>query len=114
MSEKMTRKELKAPDEFQKIGAQAVPLLVQHQKTLVIGTTGHTDTQISTIRHAASQIPIVFAPNYSIGVNTLFWLTRKAAGKPVFEIAQVAAKVLQIRAQGRTDRALGTDEEWDK
>src|SRR5438105_3825230 len=32
---KLTRKELKAPDEFQRIGAQAVPLLVQHQKTIV-------------------------------------------------------------------------------
>jgi len=37
MSDKLTRKELKAPDEFQRIGAQAVPLLVQHQKTIVIG-----------------------------------------------------------------------------
>jgi tetratricopeptide (TPR) repeat protein len=33
----MTRKELKAPDEFQKLGAQAVPLLVQHQKSIVAG-----------------------------------------------------------------------------
>jgi tetratricopeptide (TPR) repeat protein len=35
MSDKMTKKELRTPDEFQKIGAQAVPLLVQHQKALV-------------------------------------------------------------------------------
>lgn len=47
-------------------------------KTLVIGTTGHDDIQRQAI-HAASEItPIVFAPNYSVGVNTLFWLTRKA------------------------------------
>jgi 4-hydroxy-tetrahydrodipicolinate reductase len=45
----------------------------------VIGTTGHTDLQIAAIRHAANTIPIVYAPNYSVGVNTLFWLTRKAA-----------------------------------
>ncbi len=30
------------------------------------------------MRDAARFIPIVFAPNFSIGVNTLFWLTRKA------------------------------------
>ena len=36
MSDKMTRKELKAPDQFQKLGNEAVPLLVQHQKTIVI------------------------------------------------------------------------------
>jgi tetratricopeptide (TPR) repeat protein len=35
MSDKMSRKELKAPDEFQKLGAQALPFFVQHQKTIV-------------------------------------------------------------------------------
>jgi tetratricopeptide (TPR) repeat protein len=35
MSDKLTRKELKAPDEFQKLGAQALPFFVQHQKTVV-------------------------------------------------------------------------------
>jgi 4-hydroxy-tetrahydrodipicolinate reductase len=48
-------------------------------KTLVIGTTGHTDEQVAAIREAAKSIPVVFAPNFSVGVNTLFWLTRKAA-----------------------------------
>lgn len=47
-------------------------------KTLVIGTTGHSQTQVDAIRSASAHIPIVFAPNFSIGVNTLFWLTRKA------------------------------------
>jgi 4-hydroxy-tetrahydrodipicolinate reductase len=53
-------------------------LCVEQRKTLVIGTTGHTDGQVSAIKEAAAHIPIVFAPNYSVGVNTLFWLTRKA------------------------------------
>ena len=52
---------------------------VEGKKTLVIGTTGHTDAQVAAIKHSAAHIPLVFAPNYSIGVNTLFWLTRKAA-----------------------------------
>lgn len=51
---------------------------IEAKKTLVIGTTGHTDAQVAAIKHASAHIPIVFAPNYSIGVNTLFWLTRKA------------------------------------
>ena len=46
---------------------------------LVIGTTGHTDAERDAIHHAATQLPIVFASNYSVGVNTLFWLTRHAA-----------------------------------
>ncbi len=51
---------------------------VAQKKPLVIGTTGHTDEERSAIYEAAKQIPIVFASNYSVGVNTLFWLTRKA------------------------------------
>ncbi len=45
---------------------------------MVIGTTGHTDTELAHIRAAAAKLPVVFAPNFSVGVNTLFWLTRKA------------------------------------
>jgi 4-hydroxy-tetrahydrodipicolinate reductase len=50
-----------------------------HKKALVIGTTGHSDTEKSQILNFKSQIPMVWASNYSTGVNTLFWLTRKAA-----------------------------------
>src|SRR5882757_5117235 len=48
-------------------------------KPLVIGTTGHDDAQRAAIVASAARIPIVFAPNFSVGVNTLFWLTQKAA-----------------------------------
>ena len=51
----------------------------QNKKLLVIGTTGHSDAEVANIKNAASQIAIVFAPNFSVGVNTLFFLTRKAA-----------------------------------
>ncbi len=52
---------------------------VAHEKPLVIGTTGHSADQTNRIAIAAKTIPIVIAPNFSVGVNTLFWLTRKAA-----------------------------------
>lgn len=58
---------------------QVVETALKFKKPLVIGTTGHTDTERTLIHEAAKSIPIVFASNYSIGVNTLFWLTRKAA-----------------------------------
>ena len=45
---------------------------------LVIGTTGHSDEMRARIRAAAATLPIVYAPNFSVGVNTLFWLTRQA------------------------------------
>ena len=46
---------------------------------MVIGTTGHTDEGKTQISKLKSQIPIVLSANFSTGVNTLFWLTRKAA-----------------------------------
>lgn len=54
-------------------------LCAQHGKALVIGTTGHTDTDKFEITKVIAGIPVVWAPNFSTGVNTLFWLTRKAA-----------------------------------
>jgi 4-hydroxy-tetrahydrodipicolinate reductase len=48
-------------------------------KALVIGTTGHTDAERAEIKAVSTRIPIGFAPNYSIGVNLLFHLTKIAA-----------------------------------
>lgn len=48
-------------------------------KSMVIGTTGHTPEELGRIRTASKQLPIVLASNFSVGVNTLFWLTRRAA-----------------------------------
>ena len=50
-----------------------------HQKALVIGTTGHTDEERAEIGSVANRIPLVFAPNFSAGVNLLFYLTEIAA-----------------------------------
>jgi 4-hydroxy-tetrahydrodipicolinate reductase len=47
-------------------------------KILVIGTTGHNDADRARISEISKKIPVVFAPNFSVGVNTLFWLVRKA------------------------------------
>ncbi len=52
---------------------------IKHGTRLVIGTTGHSDAERAFIHEAAKKIPIVYASNYSVGVNTLFWLTRHAA-----------------------------------
>ena len=52
---------------------------LQHGKSLVIGTTGHSQQQRKTIEEAAHSMPIVLASNFSVGVNVLFWLTQKAA-----------------------------------
>ena len=83
----------------------ALARCVENGKPLVIGTTGHTDTQTACIQHAAGQIPIVFSANYSTGVNTLFWLTRKAAEilGPGFDL-----EVVEMHHRMKKDAPSGT------
>lgn len=54
---------------------------LRHKKAMVIGTTGLTEEQASRIKDASKNIPIVFSPNMSIGVNLLFRLVKEAAAK---------------------------------
>jgi 4-hydroxy-tetrahydrodipicolinate reductase len=62
------------PDAIEEICRAAL----QHRQALVIGTTGHSPEQRRTIEKAAESLPIVFASNFSVGVNVLFALTRRA------------------------------------
>ena len=46
---------------------------------MVIGTTGLTESQLAEVADAAGRIPIVQAPNFSVGVNLLFKLAGEVA-----------------------------------
>lgn len=51
----------------------------KHGVPMVIGTTGFSDAGKQAIADAAQVIPIVFAPNMSVGVNLVFKLLDMAA-----------------------------------
>jgi 4-hydroxy-tetrahydrodipicolinate reductase len=53
--------------------------LVKFKKSAVIGTTGLDESQQEKIKEAARDIPIVFSPNMSIGVNLMFELIKIGA-----------------------------------
>lgn len=78
---------------------------LKQNKRLVIGTTGHTKEQLTSIREASQTLPIVFASNYSVGVNTLFWLTRKACELlgPDFDL-----EVVEMHHRMKKDSPSGT------
>jgi len=59
--------------------ADIAGLCARHKKAIVIGTTGHTNAEKVEVLKFKTKIPMVWASNFSTGVNTLFWLTRKAA-----------------------------------
>lgn len=50
-----------------------------HGKGLVIGTTGFDAAGLDRIRAAAANVPILMAPNMSVGVNVTFRLVEMAA-----------------------------------
>jgi 4-hydroxy-tetrahydrodipicolinate reductase len=52
----------------------------QRGKRIVIGTTGFDDAGKAVITAAAEDMPIMFAPNMSVGVNLCFKLLEIAAG----------------------------------
>lgn len=80
-------------------------LCAQHKKALVIGTTGLSEAEKSKIANLKSKIPIVLSANYSTGVNTLFWLTRKAAEilGPNFDL-----EVVEMHHRSKKDAPSGT------
>ncbi|WP_414040034.1 4-hydroxy-tetrahydrodipicolinate reductase [Acidithiobacillus sp. M4-SHS-6] len=48
-----------------------VAACLQHKTPMVIGTTGFAPEQQETLRAAGQQIPLLLAPNMSVGINVL-------------------------------------------
>ncbi len=90
---------------FHEATAGVAELCVRHHKALVIGTTGHNDAEKARIAKAKAHIPFVWASNYSTGVNTLFWLTRKAAEilGPGFDL-----EIVEMHHRMKKDAPSGT------
>jgi 4-hydroxy-tetrahydrodipicolinate reductase len=80
-------------------------LCAKDKKAVVIGTTGHSPEEKAKIIALQSRIPMVMASNFSTGVNTLFWLTRKAAEilGPGFDL-----EVVEMHHRLKKDAPSGT------
>ncbi|WP_022949936.1 4-hydroxy-tetrahydrodipicolinate reductase [Methylohalobius crimeensis] len=76
-----------------------------HGKRLVIGTTGLSSRDRAAIDAAANTIPIVFAPNMSVGVNLALRLLETAA-KVLGD--DVDVEVLEAHHRHKVDAPSGT------
>jgi 4-hydroxy-tetrahydrodipicolinate reductase len=87
------------------VTAAVAALCARHKKALVIGTTGHSEAERSQINACRADVPMVWASNYSTGVNTLFWLTRKTAEilGPGFDL-----EVVEMHHRHKKDAPSGT------
>jgi len=74
-------------------------------KSMVIGTTGFSDDQLQAINDAASSMPIVFAPNMSVGVNLSLKLLDMAA-RVIGEDADI--EIVEAHHRHKVDAPSGT------
>lgn len=71
----------------------------------VIGTTALSDTEIATLKQAAQRIPVLFAPNMSLGMNLLFALVKQAAA--ILDI-DYDAEIIETHHRHKKDAPSGT------
>ncbi|MDY2946596.1 MAG: 4-hydroxy-tetrahydrodipicolinate reductase [Mannheimia varigena] len=82
-----------------------IAICVEHKKQMVIGTTGFDDAGKAAIKAASEKIGIVFASNYSVGVNLVFKLLEKAA-KVMGDYCDI--EVIEAHHRHKVDAPSGT------
>ncbi len=80
-------------------------LAVARGKPVVIGTTGHAPEEKRALLALAARVPCVWAGNYSVGVNLLYALTRRAASVLG---ADYDAEVVEMHHRFKKDAPSGT------
>jgi 4-hydroxy-tetrahydrodipicolinate reductase len=67
--------------EFTATGAtlQHLKLAAEKKKAMVIGTTGFSNEELESIKSVCKKIPVVLAPNMSVGVNLLLKVLKDIA-----------------------------------
>jgi 4-hydroxy-tetrahydrodipicolinate reductase len=82
-----------------------IAFCVANGKQMVIGTTGFDDAGKAAIQAASQKIGIVFASNYSVGVNLVFKLLEKAA-KVMGDYCDI--EVIEAHHRHKVDAPSGT------
>jgi 4-hydroxy-tetrahydrodipicolinate reductase len=71
----------------------------------VTGTTGFSDAERDEINAHAARIPVLHAPNFSVAVNVLAWLTREAARRLGTDFD---AEIVELHHAAKRDAPSGT------
>src|SRR4029077_11756476 len=74
-------------------------------KAMVIGTTGLSAGEGEAVRQAAQKVPIVWAPNMSLGINLLLGLVEDVARRlgPDWDV-----EIMEMHHRGKVDAPSGT------
>ncbi|MEO5347404.1 MAG: 4-hydroxy-tetrahydrodipicolinate reductase [Magnetococcus sp. YQC-9] len=80
-------------------------IAIRQKCPMIIGTTGLDAAGVQAIQQAATTIPIVFAPNFSVGVNLMFRLAAEAA-KLLGETVDI--EIIEAHHRHKVDAPSGT------
>lgn len=83
----------------------AISACISQARPIVIGTTGYTAQQLEQVHAAAHKIPLLLAPNMSVGVNLAFQLIEMAARVLG---SDVDIEVLEAHHRNKVDAPSGT------
>ncbi|MFH1416495.1 MAG: 4-hydroxy-tetrahydrodipicolinate reductase [Elusimicrobiota bacterium] len=72
--------------------------------SVVIGTTGFDEGQVSLIKEAAKNIPVLLSPNMSIGVNLLFKIVKEITSK----LPEYEKEIIEAHHNRKVDAPSGT------
>ena len=75
---------------------------------MVIGTTGHGPDERRLIEDAAARIPIVLAPNLSVGANVLLKVAEDVAGVLARATPELDVGIVDVHHRGKRDAPSGT------
>ena len=84
---------------------KAISICKNSGKAMVIGTTGFSDDELKIIKQASTQIPIVFAPNMSVGVNLTLKLLETSA-KVIGQDSSI--EIIETHHRYKVDSPSGT------
>jgi 4-hydroxy-tetrahydrodipicolinate reductase len=77
---------------------------LSYRKPMVIGTTGFSEEQLAQVKEASKDVPIVLAPNMSVGVNLLREVVRELSGK----LVGYDVEVIETHHRYKKDAPSGT------
>ena len=84
---------------------QNLPLVAELGKPIVLGTTGFSQEQNRVVHNAIERlVPVVFSPNFSVGVNMLFKLAEVLKSMP----PEYTFSISEIHHTAKKDAPSGT------
>ncbi len=85
--------------------------VARYKKALVLGTTGLSDEQVRKVEEVSHALPVVYSPNMSVGVNTLFALLPQLAQRLG---SDYSVEIIEAHHKAKKDAPSGTAKKFSQ